>query len=151
MIEHTIATGSYGFLKIEDRTDDPDLMMVDVFAGSTAGGAIPQMPWTYSTNGVMENWKSFNFLDVTTWQKLGSIYAGVSQTFTLHLGNTGTIAMGGPTDLAIDLFSAPGGAVLIDVKIGGVYKKATPYVRANGVWQPAKPFVKTPSGWVETV
>lgn len=163
MIEHIITTGDTGRLKIEDRTDDPDQMTVVLFVQSLSPVSISQLPWAYSKDATRSGWNSFNFRDTTLWQGLGSVYVGDSvQSFTLHLGDSGTSQLGGPTDHQVSLFGyvapedpidpGPTGPTInrnMYVKVGDLYKRATPYVNVNGVWQIAQPFVRTERGWSE--
>lgn len=154
MIEHILATGDKGQLRIRDNTDDAGLMNVEMAVRSLSPVSIPQMPWTYSINGIMSGWKSFNFKDTTLWQNLGVVHVGTAQRFTLHLGGTGTSQLGGPTDHQIDLYgyvppSGGGGSGKVRIKIDGVYKLATPFVNVNGVWKQATPLVRSERGWTQ--
>lgn len=151
-IESVITTGDVGRLKIVDKTDDESLMTVEMWAQSLSPVAIPQLPWTYSINTTMSSWKSFNFANTTVWQKLGSVYVGATENFTLHLGNTGTPQLNGPTNHNIQLFGSTadtGSAALdkITIKDGNARRTVVPYVNVNGVWKPARAYVRTDQGW----
>lgn len=154
MIEHILDTGDTGRLKIEDRTDEAS-KNVELWVQSLSPVSIPDLPWTYSINSSRSSWKSFNFVDTTMWQRLAEVYAGTNETFTLHLGDTGTSQLNGPTDHQINLAgyipstSGPTGSGQVVIKAGGVYKNATPYVKHNGVWKIAQPFVRGERGWTE--
>lgn len=146
MIESTMATGDKGILKIQDKTDVVD-KTVDLWIQSLSPVYIPQLPWTYSINGVMEPWKSFKFLYTTLQQHLGVVYVGYAETFVLHLGDTGTSQLAGPTDFAVDLNQS--GIRTVSIKVGDVYKQAIPYVNVDGVWTPAAPWVASGGQWKE--
>lgn len=154
MIEHTTETGTGGQLKVVDKTDDPDLMMAEAWIYYPNVLDVPQLPWTYSVDGVMDSWKSFNFSGGAAWQLLGGVHVGNAETFTLHLGDTGTTELNGPTDLAVNLFGhVPEGGVedaLVRVRHDGSWKKAIPYVNVDGSWKQAIPYVRTPEGWKPT-
>lgn len=138
MIEYTLATGNTGTLIIDDNTDGPD-KTVDLYIISSSTIAVPQLPWTYSIDGVIHDWQQFNFQDQVTRQHLGLVYVGAySSQFTLHLGSTGTTQLGGPTDMVIDI---NGGVKYVNIKVGDVYKKALPFVNVEGVWHPASAYV----------
>jgi len=141
-----MATGDTGVLIVQDNTDGTD-KTVDLWIQSTSTKAIPQLPWTYSLDGVMQPWKSFNFTDTVLRQHLGLVYVGYAETFTLHLGPTATTQMGGPTDFTVDLNQH--GVNTVSILVGGVWKKAIPFVRDGGVWKPAAAYVMTGSVWKE--
>jgi hypothetical protein len=69
VIEHTLVTGDTGTLIIDDNTDGPD-KTVDLWIISSSTIAVPQLPWTYSLDGVIKPWQQFNFQDVVTRQHL---------------------------------------------------------------------------------
>lgn len=144
MIEYTLPTGTNGTLIIDDNTDGPD-KTVDLYIESSTSIAVPQLSWAYSLDAQMHDWQQFNFTDDVTRQHLGLVYLGpyVSQ-FTLHLGATGTVQMGGPTDMTV---SVNGGVKTVSIKVGDVYKKALPFVKVDGVWQPAQAYVMDQSTW----
>ena len=144
MIEYTLATGATGTLIIDDNGDGSD-KSVDLYIVSSSTVAVPQLAWAYSIDGNMSSWQQFNFQDVVTRQKLGHVYYGAySSQFTLHLADTGTTQLGGPTDMQI---SVNGGAKYVNVKVGDVYKKALAFVNDGGVWKPANPYVAYKGNW----
>lgn len=152
MIEYTTPTGTGGTLKVVDKTDNPAVMTVEFLIHFPNALSVPQLPWTYSIDGVMKPWKSVNFSGGPSWQPLGTAYAGGAETVTLHLGDTGTTELGGPTDQTVNLYGYSGGAqdALVRIRDGGVWKFAIPYVNDNGSWKKAVPYVKTPGGWKPT-
>lgn len=139
-------TGDKGVMVIQDKTDTVD-KTVDLFLQSTAPVLIPQLPWTYSIDGVMQPWKSFSFKFNAARQHLGLIYVGRADTFTLHLGATGKPQLDGPTDFTVQLNQ--GGEKTISVKVGAVWKQAVCYVNVEGVWKPAAPWVMAAGTWKE--
>lgn len=144
MIEHTLVTGDTGTLIIDDNTDGPD-KTVDLWIISSSTIAVPQLPWTYSLDGVIKPWQQFNFQDVVTRQHLGLIFVGpYVGDFTLHLGDTGTTQLGGPTDMDVPI---NGGLHTMSIKVGTVWKKAIPYVNVAGVWTPVEPWVMDQGAW----
>lgn len=147
MIEHLHSVGTRGLIKINDNTDGPE-KTVDVWLASSTAKAVPQLPWTYSIDSSMSPWQQFNFKAVTSWQHLGVIFVGYAQTFTLHLGATGTAELDGPDDYPVELQST---VRTVSVKVGDIWKKAIPYVNVGGVWTPASPWVMSGGTWKETV
>lgn len=159
MIEHIISTGDTGSLKIQDNTDNPSLMTVELWVKSSSPVNIPNLPWTYSVNGSQNSWKSFNFTNTTLWQYLGGVYVGTLRTAALILGATNTSQLAGPTTHEIELAgyvepinptppSGEGSNGEVRVLVDGVYRRATPYVNVNDVWTVATPYVRSERGWV---
>jgi len=147
MIEYTLATGDTGLLIVQDNTDGPD-KTVDLYIQSTSTKAIPELPWSYSIDGVSSGLRQFNFTDTVLRQHLGLIYVGPgAESFTLHIDNTATTQLGGPTDLTVTLNQA--GVSVVNIKVGDVWKKAIPYVNVDGVWKPAAAYVMSGSTWVK--
>jgi hypothetical protein len=146
MIESTLVTGTKGLMIVQDNTDGTD-KTVDLYVQCTTTHPIPNFPWTYSIDGVMQPWKSFNFTDSVLRQHLALVYVGFAEEFTLHVGTTSTSQMGGPTDLAVDLNQH--GVRTVSILVDGSWKSAVPYVRDAGVWKPASAFVMKDSTWVE--
>lgn len=147
MIERTLVTGATGTMIIDDYTDGPDKTL-DLYIISSSTVSVPQLPWTYDIDGVMQPWQQFNFLDVVTKQHLGKIFVGAySSQFTFHLGDTGTAQLGGPTDMQI---SVNGGASTVSIKVGNNWVKALPFVNVEGVWTPAQAMVMDQSSWKKT-
>lgn len=145
MIEYTLATGLTGTLIVQDNTDGPD-KTVDLYIKSDSTIAIPSLPWSYSVDGVSSGLRSFNFSDLVLRQHLGLIYVGpTAEAFVLHLDDTHTAQMGGPTDLAVTLNQA--GVSVVSVLVGTTWKKAIPYVNVAGVWKPAGAYVMQGSVW----
>jgi hypothetical protein len=144
VIEQTMPTGNVGLLIVQDKTDSSD-KTVDLYVQSHSSIAIPQLPWAYSIDGVISSWQSFNFTDSVLPQHLGLIHVGYAESFILHLGNTGTTQLGGPTDFEVQLNQS--GVRTISLKVDGEWKKAIPYVNVAGVWKPAAPFVMSGSIW----
>lgn len=146
--------GTKGTIGLWDSTDDPQNLVVEVGIRTDpeldTGRSIN---WGYSLDGVDIQWSSFNVDLNTEWQGMASVYAGVSQTFTFYLADTGTTELDGPASFPIDLLGylpPPGTSdYTVDVKDGVGYKKAVPYVKHDGIWKIATPYVRTPSGWVE--
>lgn len=155
MIEHVIDTGDTGQLKIEDYTDESD-MTVELWVRSLSPVSISQLPWTYSKDGNKDGWKSFDFVDTTLWQRLGVVYLGTkTQTFVLHLGDTNTSQLNGPTDHSIQVHGyiepadAPTSPKTIRVRVDGQWRRAVPYLNNNGTWMQVVPYVRTERGWKE--
>lgn len=146
MIETTLPTGDTGLLIIQDNTDGTD-KTVDLYIQSSSTIAIPSLPWTYSLDGVMQPWKSFNFSDSVLRQHLGLVYVGFAEQIVLNLGVSGTTQMGGPTNFTANLNQH--GVRTVSVRSGGVWKKAVPYVRVAGVWKPVSAYVMKDSVWEE--
>jgi len=145
MIESTLATGDTGLLIVQDNTDGTD-KTVDLYIQSTSTVAVPALPWSYSVDGVSSGLRQFNFTDTVLRQHLGLIYVGAgAESFTLHIDNTGTTQLGGPTDLTVMLNQA--GVSVVNVMVGNTWKKAIPYVNDAGVWKPAAAYVMSGSQW----
>lgn len=137
-------TGDRGVMVIQDKTDTAD-KTVDLYLQSLSPVFIPQLPWTYSIDGVMAPWQSKRFNFNAARQHLGLVYVGYADTFILHLGATGHPQLGGPTDFPISLNQA--GVRSVAIKVGDVWKQAVPYVNVDGVWKPAAPYVMSGSTW----
>lgn len=145
MIEYTLATGDTGILIVQDNTDGTD-KTVNMYIQSTSTKAVPQLPYSYSIDGVSSGIRQFNFTDSVLRQHLGLIFVGqAAQQFTLHLDASNTTQLGGPTDLTITLNQA--GVSVVNVKVGDTWKKAVPYVNVSGVWKPATAYVMSGSTW----
>lgn len=142
---HIMDTGDVGRLQIvvsDDKT-------VSFWLQSTSPVAVPQLPWTFTLAGVKRSWKSFNLDDTTAWQRLGGAYLGDLGSVTLHLGNTGTTQLGGPTDFLVEF---EGGVGAVDIQVGDEIKKAIPYICVvPGVWKPATPYANDKGAWKPTV
>lgn len=138
-------TGTEGLLSV--IFDDVDLT-VRFAIRSDEPISIPQMPWAFSIDGVMSSWRSFNFQPVTTWQNLGLAHVPGVEEVVLHLGNTNTDELGGPTDLVVDLLAHFG---LVHIKIDSEYKLAQPFVKHNNEWKMAQPFAKHDNEWKTTI
>lgn len=147
MIESTIDTGDTGILIVQDNTDNKARTVV-LMVQSTSPVAISQMPWSWTLDDKTSGVKSFNFQATTVRQTLGIIYGGYGQHLTLHLGNTHTAQLGGPTDLEVDL---KGGVSTARIKVGDVYKTAVPYVKVDGVWKMASAWVAANGFWTQSV
>lgn len=147
MIETILETGTRGLMKIQDNTDGAD-KTVDLYIASSTPIAVPQLPWSYSIDGVKSDTKSFNFQATVIWQHVSKIYVGYATTFIFHIDTTGHVELGGPTDFEITLQN---GTKVVNVKVGEAYLKAIPYVNVGGVWTPAIPMVMANSSWVEVV
>lgn len=158
MLEYVLDTGEEGKLRIQDFTDDPDDMSATLWLGVPTGFVATGIPWAYSINGETSGWQSYDlwpraFLPEDTpdfeWFRLTILQlSDISETLTLHLGDTNTVELGGPTDLAIDLYvSWDPSERMVDIRVDGVWRKATPYVKHDGVWRLAQPFVRDSTGW----
>lgn len=147
MIEVTLESGDKGHLIVQDNTDGKD-KTVDLYLKSDSVIAIPQLPWTYSLDGVQQPWRSFNFQNSVLRQYLGKVFVGYTSIFTLHLGKTNTTQMGGPTNLVVDLNQH--GVNTVSIFVDNTWKKAVPFVRDGGVWKPATAFINVQSTWKET-
>jgi hypothetical protein len=150
VIETILETGPNGLMKVQDNTDGDD-KTVDLYIASTAPISIPQLPWSYSIDGVKSDTRSFNFVVTTAWQHVSKIYVGYAHSFIFHIDNTGHAELGGPTDLEVVLHSGGTKFVYIKDDFEFTYKKAIPYVNVNGVWTPAVPMVMSNGEWVEVV
>lgn len=140
-------TGTKGLMKIADNTDGTD-KTVDLYVSSSTPIAIPALPWSYSIDGVLSDTKSFNFLATAAWQHLDKIYVGYATEFIFHLGDTGHVELGGPTDLTAALANS---TKVVFVKVGDIYQPAIPYVNVGGVWKEAIPYVAYNGSWVEAI
>lgn len=146
MIETHITTGTRGLMKVQDNTDGID-KTVDLYIASSLAVSIPQLPWSYSIDGVKSDTKSFKFLSTTAWQHVGKVFVDYASTFIFHIDATGHPELGGPTDLSVTLANS---TKLVSIKVGNTWQKALPYVNVNGVWTPAVPMVFS-STWKEVV
>lgn len=156
MIETTLATGTKGLLIVQDLTDGPS-KVVNVLMQCTTSIDIPQLPWAVSIDDVRSEWRSIHFQNSVLRQTVGTVYVGNAETFTLHLGATGTVQMGGPTDLMVDLNQH--GVRLVNMLVDGVWRAVLPYVNVGGnpdaippvpgIWKPASPFVMKDGTWQE--
>lgn len=151
-VEHTMATGNAGTLKIIDETDQSLNGIyprnIQLWIRSISVVSVPQLSWSIEFDGVTPNLRAFNFQNTTLWQRLGVVYAGYAETATLYLGNTGTTQLGGPTTFTVDLL---GGVSKADVNVGGVHKSAIPYVRDGGVWKLADAYVMDQGSWKKSI
>lgn len=147
MIETHITTGTRGLMKVQDNTDGID-KTVDLYIASSLAVSIPQLPWSYSIDGVKSDTKSFKFLSTTAWQHVGKVFVDYASTFIFHIDATGHPELGGPTDLSVTLANS---TKLVSIKVGDIWQKALPYVNVNGVWTPAIPMVMSNSTWTEVV
>lgn len=134
-------------MKVQDNTDGTD-KTVDLYIASSLAVSIPQLPWSYSIDGVLSDTKSFKFVSTTAWQHIDKIFVGYATQFVFHIDDTGHAELGGPTDLTVQLQNA---TKLVNVKIGDIWVKALPFVNVGGVWTPATPMVMSNSSWVEIV
>jgi len=147
MNETVIETGTRGLMRVVDNTDGTD-KTVDLYVSSSLAISVPQLPYSYSIDGVKSDMKSFNFTNTTAWQQLDKVFVGYASEFTFHLDATGHAELGGPTDLTIQLLNQ---TKLVSVKVGDSWVKALPYVYSDGVWQPATAYVVSNSQWAEVV
>lgn len=132
-------TGDRGTLIIQDLTDTTD-KSVDLWIQSSTTVSISQMPWSYSIDDTPSDVRSFNFQGLVTRQHLGKVFIGNAKKFTLHLGATGTSALGGPTDFGIN----PVGYVEPDPT---VTSSIVPYINVQGRWYPASMLVNVNGVW----
>lgn len=149
MIESQFSLGTTGTIKIEDNTDDPELMLAVVWLKSSTPISVPQFPWTHAVDGVMAEWKSHNVLATTEWQRLGVVYVGAAQTLDIFIEETGTTELDGPAQFTTNLYGYSPGVGLVNINVNGVWKKAEAYVNDQGTWKLASPYIRTPSGWTE--
>lgn len=145
MTDYILATGSSGNMIIRDDGRSN----VDFYVQSVVSVSIPEMPWTFTLNGITEGWRSFEVLEIGQWQFVTSLYVGYSQTVTFKLGDTGTTSFGGPTDHAV--YIQRGASVgVARIKSGTVHQTASAYVKDGGVWKPAEVWVRSASIWKRT-
>lgn len=148
MIEPTPKpTGTRGLMRIVDNTDGDD-KTVDLYLASSAPITVPQLPWSFTIDGVVSITRMFNFTSTTAWQHISKVYVGYASSFTFHIGNTGKVELGGPTDFTIELQNI---IKPVNIKVGDVWKKAVPYVYDDGVWKPAAAMVFVNSQWTEVI
>lgn len=154
MIESPVLqTGTMGLMKVADNTDGTD-KTVDLYIQSSAPITVPQLPWSFSIDGVKSDTRSFNFTNTTAWQHVDKIFVDYASEFVFHIDNTGTAELGGPTDLTVQLQN---GTRVVFINVNGVYVPAIPYVNVGGVdgaggtWKPAVPYVLENSTWTEVV
>lgn len=153
MQETTDTTGTRGLMKVQDNTDGDD-KTVDLYIASSLAIHVASLPWSYSIDGVNSGTNSFEVVSTTAWQHIKKVFVGYASQFVFHIGDSGTVELGGPTDLAVDLANS---TKLIDIKVGDVWVKALPYVNVGGVdgvggvWQPAVPMIQVNSVWTEVV
>lgn len=152
-ITHEKDTGTTGKLIAYDATDDPNDRLVWIYIATTEYQAAV-INWSYSLNGVIKGSGSTTELweNSLSPEYLTNVYVGPEyETFTFRMEDTGTVRLGGPTELTFNLAGYESSLVegTVRVKVGETYKQATPYVRKDGIWQLAKPYVKTPTGWKE--
>jgi hypothetical protein len=145
MTTYTTPTGDHGELRIDDQgsTGKP---YVSLFIRSTSVVAVPNLGWGYALNDASPSLQTFNFQPTTLWQYLGPVYVGHASKITLHLTDTATAQLGGPTDLAVDL--ATGGST-VSIMVDGSWVTAVPYIKSNDVWQEADAFVNVNGNWVK--
>jgi len=148
------ATGTRGLMKVQDNSDGAD-KTVDLYLASSLAVAIPAVPWSYSIDKVASEISTFNFVATTAWQHVAKIFVGTATEFIFHIEDTGHVELGGPTDLKVTpLLGVPkpeDKVYYANVKVGGVYKKAIPYVNVAGEWKQAIPMVMDKSTWKEVV
>lgn len=148
MKETTITTGTRGLMKVQDNTDGED-KTVDLYIASSLAIHVTSLPWSYSIDGVKSGINSFEVVSTTAWQHVKKVYVGYATEFIFHIDDSGTVELGGPTDLTVQLQNQ---LKLVNIKVDGVWKKALPYVKDAGVWKPAVPFVAVNGGsWTEVV
>lgn len=139
----TLETGDHGQLRI-DNLSNTDAKTCDLYIRSTSVVAVPNLGWGWALNDATPSLQTFNFQATTLWQHLGLVYVGHAASITLHLTDTGTAQLGGPTDLKIDLSS---GASSVTINVSGNLVQANPFVNVDGVWKPADAFVKVNGDW----
>lgn len=145
MTDHTIGTGTNGTMLIRD----PGVDNVEFWIQGGEDDITPEMPWSYTILGVNQGLRSFNFEAGGLNQFVASLYVGYTQTVIFHLGDTGVVGLGGPTDLSA-LIHRGGSPGTVRVKSGSVHKSAEAYVRVGGVWEPAETWVRVASVWMRT-
>lgn len=143
-VYHEKQTGTLGKIEIFDRTD-ADANTVDLYIEGS-GLSTRQLPWSYSIDGVDSELRSFQYHNVVGRQYVYSVHVGYALTFKFRLENTGTVQLGGPTELEINLQRGLGFRV-VSIKVGNEYKQAVPLVRVGGIWKPASAMIMVNSEW----
>lgn len=144
MTTFTKPTGNVGQMRVDDDGVNIDLYLLGV------NELITQVPWTVTLNGAQQSWKSFRLEANVAWQKVATLFANQSQTLTFHLGASGNVKLGGPTnfDVEIDRGELPdevgGRARVVDA---GVNKPALVWLKDQGEWKITQPWAKKAGLW----
>lgn len=144
MTDHVLATGTSGIMTIRDD----GVNSIEFWIQADVDAFAPEMPWTFTLNGITEGWRSFNFTGGAP-QLVTTLWVGYTQTVVFKMGETGIVDLGGPTDLSVEIFRGSSTGVA-RVKSGTIHKTALAYVRDGGVWKPAETWVKVASVWRRT-
>lgn len=145
MSTYTNPTGAAGTMRIDDNgTDTIDFWLLGV------NELVEQVPWSALVNGADTGLKSFRLEPNVSWQKVASFYVAINQEVTFHLGASGNVLLGGPTDFSVDVQRAAytsGGTGTARINVNGVYFTAIPYVKDGGEWKQAEPWGKIAGEW----
>lgn len=145
MTTYTQPTGNAGIM----RMDDDGVSAVDLYLLGV-NELITQVPWTVTLNGVLQSWKSFRLEANNAWQKVATLYVGSTQDVTFHLGASGNVKLGGPSDFTVDIQRGDlvgGGGGRARVVDGGVYKSAIGWINDQGEWKQVQPWAKKAGLW----
>lgn len=148
MIERFLNLGTTGQIKLIDHTDNSEKDFVEMWYKADPPIFRRQMAYTSSVDGAQQRWNIFTWQALTDWYRLGARHAGGADTFTFHFRDSGTIELGGDVDFTIQLLGASG-TNLVEVRVDGVWKKATPFVKSGGVWIQPTPYLKVNGVWKE--
>lgn len=155
MIEHFMDTGTHGELRIRDFTDESSYMMVDFAIRTktvfTDQDVLRQLSWSWWMDDEQADTNALDFDPAgEDWRMLAEDFGGGHDTASLRLQDSMTTELGGPTELTIGLYGSPNTVHgLVDVKHGGIWVKAIPFVRDSGVWKQATPLVRSQGTWKE--
>jgi hypothetical protein len=151
MTTYTIDTGDHGELRIDDQATTGQAY-VDLYIRSTSVVSVPSLGWGYALDDDSPSLQTFNFQPTTLWQHLGIAYVGHASQITLHLTDTGTAQLGGPTDLVVDLAAVRSTvSILLDSFGVSTIVSAKAFVNVADVWWPADVFVQTNSNWAKVL
>lgn len=97
MPDYTKDTGNRGEMMIRDTGTVVEFWIT----ANEPNTWVNEMPWAYVVNGVSSAWREFRYARGAGWEKVGSWNVTTDQTVTFKLGNTGTNALGGPTNFSV--------------------------------------------------
>ena len=145
MPTYTQPTGNAGTMRI----DDDGVSTVDIWLLGV-NELVTQVPWTVTLNGQMQSWKSFRLEANLAWQKVASLFVDTTQEITFHLGASGNVKLGGPSNFVVDIPRGDlvgGGSNLARVVANGVHKRAIVWLRDEGVHKQVRPWAKKAGKW----
>lgn len=114
-------TGNRGTMRIRDTGS-----VVEFWINANEPNTwVNEMPWAYVINGVSSSWREFRYARGAGWERVGYWNVTTDQRVTFKLGDTGTNALGGPTNHSADIEratnpSAPSTPSITSVKSNSV-------------------------------